>query len=263
MNRHKNIFVRISHRFIQKLLLIFIFIVPKIEKLFGLSEFRYKNKRFKALTLLSRAITISFIFLYPFSCIKVLRFLHQKDSDVTFYARNLKYVFNWLLLVFILVSGAFNANDQRVFGEIEIIFRRIIDLQILKENFVLLMRCTLKGLVIFSGQFYLNFRKFYYNMNSNLSMWEKPLIAFPFLPYIIMSLASNRIYVANAVVKNFLMKNLNDLKSAAPNTSLKIKLCAMNYRRAHCVFVDFNRRNQVNLLAILCFCLLNVIYEVI
>lgn len=249
-------------RLVQKLLLLFIFLAPKIEKVFGLSSLRYKNQRIKILTLSSRAIVISFIVLYPVSCVKVLDFFRPNVSSVTFYARNLTFAFNWLLLVFVLVSRMFTDDNQAGFTEIELMFRKLIKLQNFHDNLILLMRCTLKDALVFGGMFFVNYGKYKLHTNKNLSAWEKSLQPLLFLPFIILSLASNRIYVANVVVKHFLMRNLSDLESTAANKTLQIKLGAINYSRVHSAFVDSSKHGAINLLAILSFCTLNIVYEV-
>lgn len=82
------------------------------------------------------------------------------------------------------------------------------------------------------------------------------------LPSVIMALVSNRIYAANTVVKHFLIWNVREMKSTAPNNSVRINLCAINYRSLQSFFADFNRLNAINLLTVVCFWVLNVVYEV-
>lgn len=252
------------NRSVKKLLLLFIFIAPKLEKLFGLSDFRYKNKPIKVLALSSRAIIISFIILYPMSLLKVLTFFQTADSGVTMYARNITFAFNWLLLVFIFANEIFNADHhQRGFGEMKRLFFKLIELQSLNDNFILLMRCTVKMALVFALLFYTTFKKYNHRMKAKLSTWEQFLSLFLYLPLIIMALTSNRIYVANNLVKRLLMMNARKLKAADPDDANSIKLCAVNYIRFHSFFVAFNKRNAINLLVIFAFCVLNIVYEVI
>lgn len=253
------------NRVVQKLLLLFIFIAQKLEKVFGLSQFGYKNKPIKVLTLSSRVSIISFIILYPVSCIKVLTFFQTIDSSVTVYARNITFVFNWLLLVFIFANETFKADHhQRGFGEMKLFFCKLIEIQSFNDNFILLVRCTVKMVVVFVALFQVSHGKYTRRLKTNLTAWEMVLSYILYLPFIIMALASNRIYVANNVVKRFLIMNSCMLRAAATtDDALGIKLCAINYSRYHNFFVAFNKRNAINLLVILSFCLLNIVYEVI
>lgn len=246
------------HCVVKKLLLLFIFLAPKLEKLFGLSNFCYRNKRVKVL---SYFIIISFIILYPISWLRVLNFSGKTDSSTTMYARNLTFVFNWLLLVFIFANETFDSDDnQREFESIERLFRMLIELQSVKDNLVLLMRCTVK-LAVFVGLMYTSYGKYEFLMKLNLSKWEEALTPLLYLPFVILYLASSRIYAANIVVKHFLKVNENELKALAPDDAVKIKLSAINYKHIHEFFAEFNKRNAINLLVIISFCLLNIVYQ--
>lgn len=242
------------------LLLLFIDVVPKIEELFGLSELSFRNKRIKVLILSSHATIISFIVVYPISCLKLLNFFQRSESGVTSYARNLTFVFNWLLLLFILGKRTPNVNNCE--RDVQSMFRKLVEHQSLNDNLILLIRCTLKNAVIFAMLFRLTYGKYSRHVNSNLGVYERHLWMFLFLPNVIMTLASNRIYVDNTVVKHFLMKIVSDLKSSAPNRVININYCAINYSRVHRAFTRSGKNNGFNLLVILSFCLLHIVYEV-
>lgn len=248
---------------VKKALLLFILIVPKMEKVFGLSQFRFQNKRRKVFSLSYRIITTSFNIAYPVACIKFLDFFHKNDLKTTFYARNLTFTFNWLLLVFIL-GNEISSTDSCSFAEIEKMFRKLIKLQSLNNNLSLLMRCTLKFSVVFIGLIRINYVKYSRHFVKNLSDWEKaPAMFLILIPFIILTLTSNRIYVANTLVKYFLMKNASALKSTTRRTAMQMKYCAINYTSLHSFFAAFNKSNSINLLAVLSFCMLNIVYEVI
>lgn len=249
---------------VRKLLLLFIFLEAKAGKLFGLSHFSSGNKRFdKLLSLSSCVIRVSFVILYPISCINVLSFFTAKDSDVTMYARNLTFAFNWLLLVFIYANETFIAgSNQEGFDELKRLTRKLIQRQNIRDNLILLLQCSLKISTLLSGLIYFSYRKYITRAKSGLQMPEKAFIAVLFLPFVILSLASNRIYVANTVVKHSLAWNAQQMKSTALPDSLKLKLCAINYRRVHSFFADFNKLNAINLLVVVTFCVLNIVYEV-
>jgi hypothetical protein len=245
------------NRYDQKLLLLFIFLSAKMEKVFGLSSFRYKNKRIRALTLSTRVIIISFIILYPISCTRTLDFSHSNDSAVTIRARNLTFVFKWLLLCFIHGNGAFIQNYE--FNDIERTMRGLIKRQNFNDNLMLLLRCTLKVAVIFSGLFFLNYRVMNMHSKKSLMVWEKVLALVLHLPLITFALASNRIYVANSIVKQLLLMNASGSKS----NELQMKHFAIVHSRLHRFFTEFNKCNSINLLSVVCFCMLNIVYQVL
>lgn len=241
----------------QKLFLLFIFLSAKMEKVFGLSSFQYRNKRIKALvTLSTRVIIISFIILYPISCTRILDFSRTNDSDVTIRARNLTFVFKWLLLVFIY-GNSLNVNNNG-FSDMERMLRELIKRQNFNDNLMLLLRCTAKVTVIFSGLFALNYRIMNIHSSKNLMAWEKALAVVLHLPLVTFALASNRIYVANSIVKQFLLMNASGLKSS----ELHVKHSAIIHGRLHSFFTEFNDFNSINLLSIVSFCMLNIVYQV-
>lgn len=250
------------HRMVKKLLLLFIFIAPKLEKVFGMSEFRYKNKQIKVFTLYSRVIIISFIILYPFSCVTTLSFFQSSALDVTMYARIMTFVFNWLVLVFIYANEAIKVDYYRGLESITRRFCKLIMLQSGKDNLILLSRCTLKVTVVFAALCRANFWKYLRNARPGLSIWEQALMMLLLIPFVIMALASNRIYVVNTVAKHYLSMYAEALKSSSSSNALKIKLCAMNYQCVNIFFDRFNKLNAINLLVILGFCILNIVYEV-
>lgn len=241
----------------QKLLLFFIFLSAKMEKVFGLSPFRFRNKRIKALTLSTRVIIISFIILYPISCMKTLDFSSANDSDVTIRARNLTFVFKWLLLCFIYGNEALNENYDG-FNDIELMLRELIKRQNFNDNLMLLLRCTAKVTVIFSGLFFLNQRVMNLHSRKDLMAWEKALTLLLHLPLITFALASNRIYIANSIVKQLLLMNAHGLKL----NQLHMKQTAIIHSRLHSFFTEFNKFNSINLLSVVCFCMLNIVYQV-
>jgi hypothetical protein len=245
------------NRYDQKLFQLFIFLMFFMEKVFGLSSFRYKNKRIRALTLSTRVIIISFIILYPISCARTLDFSHSNDSAVTIRARNLTFVFKWLLLCFVHGNGILNENYDG-FNDIERMLRGLIKRQNFNDNLMLLLRCTTKVTVIFSGLFFLNYRVINIHSCGNLMTWEKVLALLLHLPLITFALASNRIYVANVIVKQFLLMNANGLKTG----KLQMNNFAVMHSRLHEFFTKFNNFNSINLLSVVCFCVLNIVYQV-
>lgn len=245
------------NRYDQKLLLLFVSLMSFMEKVFGLSSFRYRNKRITFLTLSTRVIIISFIILYPISCTRTLDFSHSNDSAVTIRARNLKLVLKWLLLCFIYGNEVLN-EDYDGFNDIERMLRGLIKRQNFNDNLMLLLRCTTKLTVIFSGLFFLNNRVINMHSSKNLTTWEKALALLLHLPQIAFALTSNRIYVANSIIKQLLLMNANNFES----NELQIKRYAIMHSRLHRTFTRFNKFNSIHLISIVCFCMLNIVYQV-
>lgn len=245
---------------VKKVLKTFIFIFPKVEKLFGLSDFAYRNKRLKVLTLLSFAMKVFYIIVYPVSCYEILGGLLTQHSGVTMLARNVTFLFNWLLLVLIFASELFINNQA--FGEITQLCCRLIELQSLGDNLILVTRFTLKATILFIGVFQTSYQKYTLKMKTNLTSLENVMLSLVFLPFVILTLTSNRIYVANTIIKHCLIQNAAKVKTPAINSKTRIELSTINYRRLHRIFLEFNKSNQINLLVVLGFCTLNIVYEV-
>lgn len=245
---------------VKKVLQYFIFVSPKVEKFFGLSgDFAYRNKCFKLSTLLSFAMKSFYIVIYPVSCYKILGGFLTQNSGVTMLARNVTFAFNWLLLIFIFTNEMF-INNQRASGGIKQLFSRLIELQSLNDNLILVTRFMLKAAVVFIGVFRTSYQKYTLKMKTNLTAIENIMLSFVFLPFIILVLASNKIYVGNIIIKHCLIRNAKKVKSIDATT--RIMLSTINYRRLHKIFLEFNKSNQINLLVILGFCTLNIVYEV-
>lgn len=245
---------------VKKVLRCFIFISPKVEKLFGLSDdFAYRNKYLKLSNFLSCAMKVFYTVVYPVSCYKILGDFLTQNSGVTVLARSITFAFNWLLLVLIFANEMF-INNERASGGIKRLFSRLIELQSLNDNLILVTRFMLKAAVVFIGVFRPSYQKYTLKMKTNLTAVETVMLSFVFLPFMILILASNRIYVGNTIIKRCLIKNADKVKSMDATT--RMTLSAINYRRLHKIFIKFNKSNQMNLLVILGFCTLNIVYEV-
>lgn len=233
---------------IVRLLNIFIRFYPKFELVFGLSN--PGKQRSNVVKFISVLIKVSFVVLYPIACSKYLSIFTRSDSRTTKYARNLTFAFNWILLISIFS----NELSFQGFENVKKLFSYLINMQGPKRNLVLLLRCTIKGSILSCALITLNFKKYSRLKNKNLNPEDECLIFFLLLPFFVLILASNRIYIANTVVKHFLV--------AFKNNQLNIKYFGSNYGRLHDFFESFNKSNSMNLVTILGFCVLNIIYEV-
>lgn len=246
---------------IRKILRLFILWLPRVEKLFGLSNFSYRSKHFTALTLLSCAIKIAFLVLYPFACFSLLGDFIMQDSGITLLARNITFVFNFLLLVFIFGSEILTSNQQ-IEEKLKSLFLNLIQRQNWKQNVLLLMRCSLKSAALLVGLVRTSSGKYTFGMKKTLTMGEKALLPFVFFPFVILVLISNRLYVANNIVRHCLARNAEEIKSWLVKMETKAELATISYQNLHEFFIGFNRANQINLLTFLTFSILNIAYQV-
>lgn len=253
--------VFIMNSLMKKLLKVFIFFSSKVEKIFGLSDFSFHNKRFKILTLISFAMKITFLVLYPFACLTLLEDFIMQGSGITLLARNITFAFNWLLLFFIYGSEFFTSNQQ-IEDKQRSLFLNLIQIQSLKQNVLLLMRCTLKTTALLVGLIRTNSGKYTLGMKTNMNLCEEVLLAIVFLPFIILGLVSNRIYVANNIVRYRLLKNVQEFHDLNVETATMIEFAAVNHRSLHDFFIAFNKSNEINLLTFLTFSILNIAYQV-
>lgn len=246
------------NRFVKKVLLRFIFLSSKVENIFGLSNFCSGENWIS--TLISYLIRISIVTLYPFSYLRLLSFSQVTDSKVTAYARNVTFAFNWFFLVIIFSNESFNAsNNRRSVCQFKSLFRKLVSRNNLSQNFKILFRCTFKFVVILSGLLYVSVIKYKFRMKKNLAEWETHFVYCLLFPVIVLTLASNRIHVVNTIIWQELTRNSRDMKDTN-NNSTKVELCAVNYKYLHEFFVSFNKLNAVNIVAIISYCIFNIIY---
>lgn len=235
---------------IVKLLEIFICCYPKFEFLFGLSSVGQRSS--KAVKFVSLLIKITFVVFYPIACLKYLSVFTKSDLRTTKYARNLTFAFNWILLISIYL----NELAFQGLGELIDWFNYLVKKQSPKQNFILLLKCTTEATILGSVLIKLNFNKYSRLKNKTLErvLCHECMMFFLLLPFFVLILAANRIYIANTVVKHFLV--------SFKHNQLNMKHFGINYGRLHDFFVSFNKANSMNFLTILSFCVLNIIYEV-
>ena len=247
-------------RVVKKILQLYILTAQKLEQFVGLSQFHNRNKCYKVLTFfLWFIIKTFFVVIYPISCFRVLSFFSAKDSETRVYSRNITFAFNWLLLVFLYIVSF--DNFHRGFSEIKRWFNQLIKIQSLKQNLNFLVWCLSK-IIVSAYMIKMNYSKYVRRSQKNLEVWEHYLMFFLLIPYIAFALTSNRIFVANTVVNGFLKEIENNIKSNVFNDFQRIKLCTLKYGRLFDFYKNFNETNSFHLLAVLSFCMLNIVYEV-
>lgn len=232
-----------------------------VEISFGLSRFSLNQKCSKTFGFSSVFIKIAYILLYPISCNTVLGGFLIQDAGITMIARNITFVFNWFLLVSIFMSEIFG-EKRKAMSEVNQLFKRLIELQSLKDNFKLLMSCTVKAIVVISVLFYNNYGKHTGKLTRSLTLTEHAMFAILMLPFIVFTLISNRIYIANVVVKHSLEAYTRSSDSRTNSIATEFQMITCDNRRLKNIFAGFNRSNEVNLLVIFAFSALNIVYEV-
>lgn len=185
-----------------KILKCLIYIIFKLEICFGLSD----SHNCKLCWIFSTAIKTVFVFMYPCSCFRILKFFTASnvlkgmaDSNVTIYARNITFVLNWIFLIAVYFCEASKSDlgsSSQVFNQFSYLWRH----QNWKENFILVAKCSVKILILDFTLLRLNYGKFIFWTKPRLSKLESSLMFFILLPYCVLSFATNRIYVANSII---------------------------------------------------------------
>lgn len=242
---------------VQKLLQGIIFAFPQLEKLLGVSQL---GKGF-FLSLLSIVLRVFLTVLYPVACFEVLGFLRMKESYVTVLARNVTFLFNWLLIIFIYGNETFS-NGRGGFAEIKVLVHELTKVQSTKQNFFMLLMCSFKAVILGLGTLRVNYGKYSYQMKPDSSFIEECLGITLLLPFAVMAVASNRIYIANVVTKNRLNQISCQMKAVSMKRYSNFDECTVEYRRLHDFFIDFHASNGNNLMAIIAFSAINIIFQV-
>lgn len=95
-----------------------------------------------------------------------------------------------------------------------------------------------------------------------LSSLEISLVLILLSPYFAMVFMSSKIYFVNHLIKQCFLKLEKDSKSAAVEEKMRIKTCAVDFRRLNNIFVAFNNSNAVTIPALICFSIVNIVFEV-
>lgn len=279
-------------RNLQRLLLQTIFLVYNIGTVFGLTTFYYsqKHKSFVDSELLNRYskfMCFTFFCLYPISVLAIQDF--HSSSGVTDQVRNGVFVATWLICSLILVSQASHAERNcNLYNRAGALFVDITNNQSESfrsdDNFKLNLsaKCVLKTCLLAFGFLLVNISKFHYRIEARLSMLESVLFICLFVPSFIMSLASNRFYVATTFCLYLMMRINNNISELGEGyrglsemagisifsrqllrmTAGRISMLAEAHAELHQLFVEFHAMYAKYIVLILGFCFLNVVFEV-
>lgn len=186
-------------KYLKAIMKIIIFMMLRIESGFGLSSVSPKSFMFYPLV----ALKVTFLILYPFVSIEISKYSRQSNlqngvpvSYITINAKNLLFLLNWLFLLFVYISECQNLQPSKIFDY----FLNLLRIQSLRENIFTLLRCSLKFLVVDVILIKFNYDKFVHWKKDELTLLE----SVSNLPFIIVALASNRIYIANTIVNQYL-----------------------------------------------------------
>lgn len=241
------------NRLIQCLLRVYIRIEIKVETLFGLC---HDVKSCWSL-FYSRTVLITFVIAYPLTCNYIVNF--GNDSAVTVNARNLNFLICWLLITAIALN-TFYHTDYNGLNEITAPLRDIIDRQSFTENMKFFICIAFRMLFILPRLLYSYYRK--YSVNSRREA-SRGFILILLLPYVLMMLATNRIYIVNSVIKRLMNAATSSRKSSASIDSIReLNLHAIKLGRLHDIFARHNQFNAVNLLFTIILYMMQIIYEV-
>lgn len=244
-----------------KILQFFVFVTIKVEILFGLSPTTFRSSNNWVSAFFSGLVKLAAVSTYPVACAKILVFVIDANSKTTIFARNLLLACNWVLILIIYANETTSFHQK--YSKVLKLFRNLIKTQSLKQNFTFMLRWISKGLIIGTTLLFINFMKFSKRLKPEFSSgWPKCCIILVLLPFMVFTLVLNRVYMTNLVIKNSLSRIVEDLQSVNKKSARKIEICAIKYRILHEYFVAFNETNSVTFLTIICFSIVNIVYEV-
>lgn len=282
-------------RRLHKVLLHIVLVSYGFATAFGLTTFNYrrKNKSFvdsKALNRYCKFMGLLFFVLYPLSLLLLLPDFDNKSRGVTDLARNSVFIGNWLLCTLIFVSQtSCSIKSCSVYNRAGALYADIMKNQYnsfynddIEFKLSYTTKCVLKTCFLAIGFFLVNITKFYFILEQNISPFQSFLFPFLFVPSFIMTLASNRFYVATTFCIYLLMKINSGIKAVdegyrgisemremsvcwrnlSSMTAGRISRLERNYAELHQIFIDFNGMNAKYIGLILGFCFMNVVFEV-
>ena len=274
----------------QNFLLLVLVLYANVTTLLGLTPFYYSRKHrmfVEHIWLSFYCLIMSWIFFifYPVSFLYLLPNFQTDYTSVTDYAKNSTYIFNFVfctIIYFLQLKSASKCKD--VLNRAIMIFQEIAATQNdehLSFNVKILLKCVLRTLIPLIGFFFVNIQKYYIRMEPNMSIIEFLLMVYLFLPSLIISFSSNRFYVASTFSLYLLSKNNSQIEAIEEGckgiqsmgkmsvyklrlyrtVTQSVNIVTKNYASLHQIFIDFNQVYSQNILMILGFCFMNIVYE--
>lgn len=277
-------------RKLQNFLLLILVVYANVTTLIGLTPFYYSRKKRmfvenKWLSFYCWLMSWIFFIFYPVSFLYLLPDFHTDYTSVTDYAKNSTYIFNFvfcLIIYFLQLNSASECRD--VLNRAIVIFQEIAATQTdehLSFNVKIISKCVLRTLLPIIGFFLINIQKYNHRIEPNISAMEFFLMFYLFLPNLIISFSSNRFYVAMTFSLYLLSKNNDQIEAIEEGckgiqsmgkisvyklrlyrtVTHSVNIVTKNYASLHQIFIDFNKVYSQNILMILGFCFMNIVYE--
>lgn len=277
---------------LQRVSLYIIFLVFSVATVFGLNTFYYseKHKSFvdsKFLSRYSKFMGLTFFVFYPLSVLTILVDFSFESIGITDLARNFVYIGTWILCNLIFYNQTSYANAScNLYNQAGALYSEITKNRyetFRNDDTNLSAKCVLKTCFLAVGFLLVNIGKYYFCLESRLSVLKTLMLIYLFVPSFIMVLASNRFYAASTFCLYLIMKINNSIEALVEGyrginetrkvsalwkrqlsrtTADKINGLAKNYTYLHQLFVDFNEIYAKYIVLVLGFCFVNVVFEV-
>lgn len=277
-------------RRLQDVLLQIILLVFHTTTVFGLTTFYYsqQHKSFVDSGFLNRYckfMGLCFFVLYPFSCFSFVVDINEA-SGVTDRAKHIVFVGSWLLCTLIFANQtSFSSESCELYNRAAALCADITNNQSESspndDDFKLHLsaKCVLKTCFLALGFLVVNLAKFLpHAAESDFS----PLLLYLFVPSFVMIFTSNRFHVATTFCLYLMMRINNNIEAAGEGyrglremakvsifarralvtTSARINALARSHAALHQLFIDFHAIYANNIVLILGFCFMNVVFEV-
>lgn len=261
----------------------------------GLTTFYYCRRRKSfvdspKLNRYCRFMGLAFFTIYPIAIVLLLHEGQKREGGITDFARSIVFLGNWLLSALIYANQtSYSTASCDVYNRAQALFVDIMENQYqsfyrddVQLQLSLAAQCVLKTGLLATGFFVVNLSKFYYLIESGLTLFEHLLASVLFVPSIVMVLASNRFYVATTFTLYLIMKTDESLRAVSEGyrgliAMRRISVHARNlFRMAadtidrlsrhrsalHQVFVDFHDMYGKYIVVILGHSFVNVVFEV-
>lgn len=212
---------------------------------------------------LSNFIKATVIILFPFSCLRILRVFNLNNETTTLYARNLTFIFNWLLLLCIFWNDFYKTVKRKETAlKIRKTFYALFKTQNMKENVFFLLACAAKTLYLGFYFLYYNSKKYIHMVKPSLIWWEISLVVILLSPYFVVVFASSKIYFVNHIIQKCFQTLARDLNRVDIEEKIRIKSCAVDFRRLNKLFIEFNNTNAITIPTLIFFSIVNIVFEV-
>lgn len=276
----------------EKLLLFALTALINIGTVLGLNTFYFsrRHKSFingKWLRLYGKILALAFVVLYPIAMIS-RDYKHFTPIGVTDFARISLSISSWLLCSLIYLYQTSNSSKIcEIYNRTISLYERYVTMSARDHGDTLklrlMLKCVLRSSILFVGFFVMNLHKYGHLFTLDDDILGCVLFFYLFLPSIIISVASNRFYIAatcglyliavgneNLRVVDETHGEFIDLREISLHgkenfrtivaewilTSLK------NHSALHQLFMDFNKIHAKCIIFIIGYCILNVIFQV-